>query len=271
MNINFPAFKEYSWHGAESVQADDLPWSPQRFCMGMAVQCLDVSLQTRQLVGHAWGFTDEANLNCQKLSREMQTLLTSDSHYTKVCKIHMLDIRNCLVPRDSVHHTPQIPQTLGWKERATSSTCVSDPLGGAGGQRVATGVSGMALGHLFSKGQESRSESGQGRDELIHPVLDAAALSVLASGSYSSAVLSSLRPFCKANNKQSNSSFRRRWYFSQSRVPQMDFSGWREGNVCIAFSTGLEPLVSSTPLWKSMVASFLSGLFLILHSSLLSI
>lgn len=51
----------------------------------------------------------------------------------------------------------------------------------------------------------------------------------------------------------------------------MDSSGWKEKNACIAFSIGLETLVSSTPLWKSMVASFLSGLFLILHSSLLSI
>lgn len=133
--------------------------------MGLSVQCLDVSLQTRQLVGHAWGFRDEANLYCQKLSRGMQTLLTSDRHYTKACKIHMLDIGNCLVPRESVHHTPQIPQPLGWKETATSSTCVSDPLGGAAGQRVATRVSGMALSHLFSKGQEPRSESSQGRDE----------------------------------------------------------------------------------------------------------
>lgn len=73
-----------------------------------------------------------------------------------------------------------------------SSTCVSDPLGGAGGQRVATRVSGMALGQLFSEGQEPGSDSSERRDEL-------------AFGSYSSAVLSSLRPFCKANNKQSNS------------------------------------------------------------------
>lgn len=60
-------------------------------------------------------------------------------------------------------------------------------------------------GHLLSRGQKSGSESGQGRDELIHPALVDAALSALASGSYSSAVLSSLRPFCKANNEQSNS------------------------------------------------------------------
>lgn len=123
--------------------------SPLRFCMGLAVQCLDVSLQTRQLVDHAWGFRDEANLNCKKQSREMQTLLTSDSHYTKVCEICVLEIGNCPVPRDSVQHTLQIPQTLGWKETATSSTCVSDPLGGAGGQRVATRVSGMALRPLI--------------------------------------------------------------------------------------------------------------------------
>lgn len=70
---------------------------------------------------------------------------------------------------------------------------------------MATWVSGMALGHLSSKRQESGSESSQGRDELIPPVLADAALSALAFGSYSSAVLSSLRPFCKANNKQSNS------------------------------------------------------------------
>lgn len=63
---------------------------------------------------------------------------------------------------------------------------------------MATWVSGMALGHLFSKGQESGSESSQGRDELIPPVLVDAALSALAFGSYSSAVLSSLRPFCKS-------------------------------------------------------------------------
>lgn len=66
---------------------------------------------------------------------------------------------------------------------------------------MATQVSGMALGHLFSKGQESRTENGQGRNEQA---LVDAALSALASGSYSSGVLSSLRPFCKANNKQSN-------------------------------------------------------------------
>lgn len=82
--------------------------------------CLDVSLQTRQLAGHAWSFRDEANLNCQKQSREMQTLLTSDSHYTKVCKICMLGIGKCLVPRDSVQHTPQIPQTLGVEARLVS-------------------------------------------------------------------------------------------------------------------------------------------------------
>lgn len=40
--------------------------------MGLAVQCLDVSLQSRQLVDHVWGFRDEANLNFEKLSREMQ-------------------------------------------------------------------------------------------------------------------------------------------------------------------------------------------------------
>lgn len=195
--MNFP--KECSWHRAEDVQANDLPW---RFCMGLAVQCLDVSFQTRKLVGNAWGFRDKTNLNCQKQSREMQTLLTSDRHYTKICEICMQDIRNCLAPRDSVQHTPQTPQTLGWKETATSLTCVSDPLGGAGGQCVATQVSGMALGHSFSKGQESGTQSGQGGDEQA---LVDAALSALDSGSYSSAILSSLRPFSKANNKQSNS------------------------------------------------------------------
>lgn len=81
-DVNFPTFKEYmnTWHGAEDVQAirpSGLPWSPQRFCMELAVQCLDVSLESRQLVGHAWGF--RANLNFEKLSREMQTLLTSES------------------------------------------------------------------------------------------------------------------------------------------------------------------------------------------------
>lgn len=59
--------------GLRMFQADGLPWSPQRFCMGLAVQCLDVSLQSRHLVGHAWGFRDGANLNIEKLSREMHT------------------------------------------------------------------------------------------------------------------------------------------------------------------------------------------------------
>lgn len=65
---------------------------------------------------------------------------------------------------------------------------------------MATRASGMALGHLFSKGQGLGSESSQGRNELIYSVLVDAALSALASASYSSAVMSSLRPFCKANN-----------------------------------------------------------------------
>lgn len=58
---------------------------------------------------------------------------------------------------------------------------------------MATWAPGMALGHLFSKGQELGSESSQGRDYLIHPALIDAALSAWASASYSSAVLSSLR------------------------------------------------------------------------------
>lgn len=113
--MNFP--KECSWHRAEDVQANDLSWCPQRFCMGLAVQYLDVSLQTRQLVGNIWGFRDETNLNCKKQSREMQTLLTSDSHDTDLRNLHA---GHRELPRDSVQHTPQIPQTLGWKETATS-------------------------------------------------------------------------------------------------------------------------------------------------------
>lgn len=196
--MNFP--KECSWHRAEDVQANDLSWCPQRFCMGLAVQCLDVSLQTRQLVGNIWGFRDETNLNCKKQSREMQTLLTSDSHDTEICEICMQDIGNCLVPRDSVQHTPQIPQTLGWKETATSLCQWSTRRS----RRAVCGLTGFwnGTGHLFSKGQELGTENGQGGDEKA---LVDAALSALASGSYSSAVLSSLRPFCKANNKQSNS------------------------------------------------------------------
>lgn len=193
--MNFP--KECSWHRAEDVQANDLSWCPQRFCMRLAVQYLDVSLQTRQLVGNIWGFRDETNLNCKKQSREMQTLLTSDSHDTEICEICMQDIWNC---QETLSST--LPKSLKpWGGRRQPRACVSDPLGGAGGQCVATQVSGMALGHLFSKGQESRTENGQGRNEQA---LVDAALSALASGSYSSAVLSSLRPFCKANNKQSN-------------------------------------------------------------------
>lgn len=36
----------------------------------------------------------------------------------------------------------------------------------------------------------------------------------------------------------------------------MDFSGWREGNACTAFSTGLETFVSSTPLGKAQLHHF---------------
>lgn len=70
---------------------------------------------------------------------------------------------------------------------------------------MATRAPGMALGHLFSKGQELESETSPGGAKLIHPALVAAALSALVFASYSSAVLRSLRPSCKANNKQANS------------------------------------------------------------------
>lgn len=76
-------------------------------------------------------------------------------------------------------------KTPGWKETATSSASASDPLGGAGGQRVATLITATAFGHLLIKGQESGGESSQGRDKLIHPALIATALSALAYSFYS--------------------------------------------------------------------------------------
>jgi len=45
-------------------------------------------------------------------------------------------------------------------------------------------MTGTAFVHLI-KGQEPGSETGQGRDKLIHPALVATALSALASGVYS--------------------------------------------------------------------------------------
>lgn len=56
-----------------------------------------------------------------------------------------------------------------------------------------------------------------------------------------------------------------------SRIPQTELFGWREVNAGIAFSNGLGTIFTFIPLWKIMVASFLSGFFLILHSSLDSI
>lgn len=50
----------------------------------------------------------------------------------------------------------------------------------------------------------------------------------------------------------------------------MDFSGWREGNACIAFSTWLETLVSSTsliiPQWIVSHFSFFPSLYLSIRS-----
>lgn len=157
--------------------------------MGRAVCCSGGSPASQTAGKSRAGFRHGATLNCQKLTREMQTLPTSDSQLNQGLKNpharhSELPFSNCFV---SI--TPPKPlKTLGWKETATSSTSVSHPLGGAGGQRVATLITGMAFGHLLIKGQESGSESSQGSDKLLHPALVATALSALASGFYSTPV-----------------------------------------------------------------------------------